>query len=386
MTPFSACLRIINKNKILIIAITALLLLFGYFNAQNNSGGDTSFRSEKPSVTIINNDEGGEIAAGLTEYLKKNCEVKKFATKEELDDALFYRKVSYVITIPDGFTDSLMNGGDPEIETRSTGTSYSSLAGTMLQQYVRTVKEYSGSADDAAEVVDLVSKSLDKSASVKIDRVSDVDAEELSSAAAYFNFENYAFILAVIYVVGIILMSFREDNTRRRIIAGGMPLRRHDRQLILCCSLFALAMWAFYTVMGLLLFRNAMWSANGALFALNSFVFMLCVLLLGFMIAELVRTRNALNGVMNVVALGTSFICGAFVPLYLLPRWVVKSAHVLPSYWFVVNNDEIAALDTVTKDALAPILANMGAVIGFAVLFFALSQFFASRAAKTGAA
>ena len=385
MTAFRAGLRIIYKHKVLIIAITVMLVLFGYFNFMNGGAGDTSFRSEKPSVTIINNDEGGDISGGLTAYLGKNCKVKKYDTKEALDDALFYRDVSYVITIPEGFSRDLLAGKDPAVETRTAGTSYGSLAGTLLQQYVRTVKVYSSVSDDPDEIVDMTEKSLEKSAKVKMDRKSDVDTNELTSAASYFKFENYIFLVGLVYVTGVMLMSFKEEETRRRILAGGMPVRKHDRQLILCCGLFALAFWGICTVMGFVLFRKAMMSMNGALFALNSFVFVLCALALSFMFAGLIKSRNALSGAMNVVSLGSSFICGAFVPLFMLPDGVVKAAHVLPSYWFVVASDEISSLDTPSAEALAPIFTDMGIVLGFAALFFALSQIFASKAAKAGA-
>ena len=51
---------------------------------------------------------------------------------------------------------------------------------------------------------------------------------------------------------------------------------------------------------------------------------------------------NALNFVANIVALGSSFLCGIFVPLWLMGDFVKNIAQFLPAYWYTVNNNMIS--------------------------------------------
>ena len=61
----------------------------------------------------------------------------------------------------------------------------------------------------------------------------------------------------------------------------------------------------------------------------------------GFLIGTITHNKQAIGGIVNVVALGTSFLCGCFVPMSFMPSYVLKIAHILPTYYFVQNNELI---------------------------------------------
>ena len=67
---------------------------------------------------------------------------------------------------------------------------------------------------------------------------------------------------------------------------------------------------------------------EGLIYILNSFIFTICATTMSFFIGNLITNKNAVNGIVNVVALGSSFLCGAFVPMRWLPDSVLKIAHV----------------------------------------------------------
>ena len=75
-----------------------------------------------------------------------------------------------------------------------------------------------------------------------------------------------------------------------------------------------------------------MFTTHGLMYLINSFVFTICAITIAFLIGTLINNKNAINGIVNVVALGSCFLCGAFVPMDWLPDAVLKIAHVLPSY------------------------------------------------------
>ena len=120
------------------------------------------------------------------------------------------------------------------------------------------------------------------------------------------------------------------------------------------------------------------------LYILNSFVFNACTLALAFLIANLVSNKDALNGIVNVLALGTSFLCGAFVPMQWLPDGVLKAAHVFPSYYFIKNNETIKTLEEFSMNTVKPIIINMVIVLVFAVGFVVVNNVITGRKRKFG--
>jgi ABC-2 type transport system permease protein len=93
---------------------------------------------------------------------------------------------------------------------------------------------------------------------------------------------------------------------------------------------------------------------------------------------------NAINGIVNVIALGSSFLCGAFVPLRWLPSSVLTIAKFLPTYYYVKSNSIITTLEEINFTTLKPVLINMGILLGSAVVFMILSNVVSNRKRKIG--
>ena len=108
MQVFKTFLRILNKNKLIIIFFSALLIFFGGFNMKT-SQNSMSFQAKKPDILIVNLDEEKGITKSLINYMSKNCNIVNIENSEEkIDDALFFRDVSYVIYIPENFNNEFL--------------------------------------------------------------------------------------------------------------------------------------------------------------------------------------------------------------------------------------------------------------------------------------
>ena len=117
-----------------------------------------------------------------------------------------------------------------------------------------------------------------------------------------------------------------------------------------------------------------MFSIHGLLFIINLFVFTITVLTISFLLGKLTNNKEAINGMVNVISLGSSFLCGSFVPMEYLPNFVLKIAHILPSYWFVLSNEKISTLESFTITTLKPIIFNLLILLLFALIFIILSN------------
>ena len=85
-----------------------------------------------------------------------------------------------------------------------------------------------------------------------------------------------------------------------------------------------------------------------------------------------------------MVALGSSFLCGAFVPVQWLPDSVLKAAHILPAYWYIQTNEFLKTAETVTLESLKPVFGNMAVILLFALLFVLAAGFVSRRRRKLG--
>ncbi len=370
MTVFKAFLKVVNKYKFTIILYTVILIIFAGVNMQT-SDTSTNFVASKPDVLIINNDENVGITENLVNYLSKTCNIVDIEENEDaINDALFYREVNYIIYIPENYRQDFLNGLNPEIEIKSTGDYQASLAEMMLSRYIKVANAYVGY--DEEEQIAKINETLSRETEIEI--TSKLDTENLSRATFYYNFLNYSILAGLVYVICLILSSFREEKIRKRTIVSSMNYKKHNRQLLLSNGILAIVLWIFYVILSFALIGKVMFTAHGLILIANSFVFSICSLCIAFLIANIVSNKNAINGIVNVVGLGSSFLCGAFVPAEWLPDSVLKVAHILPSYWYIQTNELVKELEVVNMESLKPVFVNMLVVLGFSVIFVVLSH------------
>lgn len=377
MTVFKTFLKVLNKNKFVIILYTIILLLFGGINMQT-SENSTNFVASKPDVLIINNDEDIGISKNLSDYIEKNTNIVKVEDNEEaINDALFYRDVSYIVYIPKNYRQDVLNGKNPEIEIKSAGDYGGSYAEMILSRYIKVQNVYAKEIENEDELIEKINETL--SEEVNIQKTTTLDTNSLSKATFYYNFASYSILAGAVYVICLILSSFREEKVRKRTIISSMTYKKHNRILLISNGLFAIVLWLLYVVLSFAFVGDIMFSTQGIVYMINSFVFTICALTIAFLIGSVVNNKNAINGIVNVVALGSSFLCGAFVPMEWLPDFVLKIAHILPSYYYISNNEMVTNLETINFETLKPILTNMGIMLLFAVAFIIITNVLSKR-------
>lgn len=373
MTVFKAFLKVLNKNKVMVILYTVILI---GISSANFSMGDntTTFEASKPNIVIVSKDDS-KITENFINYLDKNCTIKDIEqNKESLEDALFYRQVNYIIYIPANFGQNFLKGQNPEIEVKATGDYQSSYSQLLVDKYFKIAKSYRDTypaqLDEEAYIKKLnanINETLDTVSKILITKKIDTDA--LRNVTIYYNFASYSLLAGCVLVICLITSSFREEKVRRRITISSMSYKKHNIILICANSLFALCMWAVYVAVSFVLLGDTMRSMHGLLYAVNSLLFTLCAVTIAFLISALVQSKNATSGIVNVVALGSAFLCGCFVPVEFLPDIVLKIAHILPTYWFVNANECLKKMDVISLGTLKPVFIDMAVIIGFSLIF-----------------
>ena len=372
MTVFKAFWKVIKKYKGTIILYTVMLVLFGGLNMTSNNIS-TTFVDSKPDILIVNNDEEIGLTKNLVDYLKSNANMIDVEKDEDsINDSLFYREVNYVIYIPENYREDILNGLDPEIEIKTTGDYESGLAEILLSRYLKVQKIYSDSIDDENELISLINENMNIKTNVEL--MSKVDTTKTSKITRYFNFASYSIMAVVIYIICLVLSSFREKNVNKRNIVSSMNYKKQNRLILYASISYGVIIFILYVLLGIIILGTDILNLRGFIYILNTLLFTFCSLTIALFISTAINNKNAINGIVNVVALGSAFLCGAFVPAQWLPKSVLTLAHILPSYWYINSNDLLANLEVINITTLNRIFINMAVVIGFHLIFIVLNN------------
>ena len=377
MTVFKTFLKILKKNKTTILLYTIILLSFGTINMTSNSSGD-KFEKVKPDVLIINNDENKGITKNLIKYIEKNSNIVKIDNDEnKINDALFYQEIQYVIYIPENYNHDFFEGINTNIKIKKGITANSSFAEIILKRYLSMANTYRKSYDNEKDLLEKVNETLDNE--VKIEMTNKVDTNSLQRTTRYYNFASYSFLACLLFVICLILASFKEEWIYKRTIISSMNYKKYNRILLLSNFLYSIMIWLFYVVISFILFKKTMFSNYGLIYLLNSFVFVICSTSLAFLIGSIVKNKNAINGIVNIIALGSAFLCGAFVPTQYLPDSVLKIAHISPAYYYINNNEILINLKSFSYVNLKPVILNIVIMLSFMLVFIVITNIFTKK-------
>lgn len=380
MTIFKTFLKVLNKCKAPIIMYTVFLIFFGGFNIKT-SDNSMSFVANKPDVLIVNEDSDNSITNNLISYIEKNANIKDVKDDEEArNDALFYRDVSYIIYIPQNYAEDFLKDKNPQIKIKSTGDYESSLAEMMLQRYIKVANIYNDIYTSEDEIITKVNDTLSKETEIGI--TSKLDTEKIDKASFYYNFTNYCILASCIYVICLILSSFKNENISKRTIVSSINYEEYNMKLLIANTLFSIVLWIFYVLLSFILLGDIMFTAHGLIYIINSFIFTICAVTIAFLIGNAIKSKDAINGIVNVIALGSSFLCGAFVPSELLPDSVLNIAHILPSYWYIKTNELVGTIEEFNFESLKPIIINMGVIVVFSVIFVLITNIISNKKRK----
>ena len=377
MIVFKTILKILNKLKGLIILYTIMLISVTLVN--QTSGNVDSFEEVKPSVIIVNNDKSKNgVTNHFIKYLENHMEVIDIdiGNEEKIDDALFYRDVSLVVYIPDGFGDDLLDSKDVSVEYKISGDKGSSYGKMLVQNYFDSFNIYNNYYD-GDELFDRLDNALNVDVNVEVK--SKIDSNSLSRMARFFNFLNYAILAGCVYSISMILASLKSENVRKRTIVSSYDYKKYNRIVLGTCSIVIIGMWLLYMILALIIFKDLFISMNGLWYVINSFVFSLCSLCIGFLIGNITQNKGAISGIVNVVSLGSSFLCGCFVPFEFMPDYVIKIAHIFPTYYFVINNEALKVMDNFSLSSVSPLIFNMGIVLIFGVCFVIITNYVSKK-------
>lgn len=381
MTVSKAFWKIVGKNIGTIITYSIILIMLGSMNISSNSSTLT-YEAVQPKIVIFNHDEERGVTKEFIEYLNENADIQTdYSDDDKLKDALFYEDVAAVIDIPESYSQDLTLGRKPALSMRSSAGSTAEVAKAMVRRFVATAESYAELNLSETDLASKLKPALKTDVAVEIK--STVDASKYAKATHYFSFANYSILACVITIVCLVMTSFNRLAIRKRNLVGSIDLKTMNRTLLRNSCIYSGLVWLLYVVVGLIMIGpELMFSVHGLLYVVNAFVFCIFATTVSYFISSFTTSTGAVNGIMNVVALGSSFLCGAFVPAEYLPEGVVAFAHILPSYYYIDANNRIMMLENTEFASLWPVLLNVVIVLASCIVMVIITNLISRKRQK----
>ena len=371
MKAFKLYLKMFKKTSSVIVINMIIFLFIAFMFSGPAQEPTNDFNETIVSISFVNLDEGSILVDGLKDYLTKYVKYKEIDEKN-IADALYFREIYMALTVPENFTDDFINGKEVSILQESIpGNVASESVNRAINKYLTLVSAYHQEVGN--NVGDIISE-VNKVLAIEVDAKTTIAHNNVIISAGYFyNYLSYLLFAVLISIVGYINIKIRRFEVKRRMTVSPYSQTKFNLEIVFGNLLFTLLFSALVIGMSYLMYPEGMRTINGLFFVLNAGCMAFTVLSISYFISLLVNSEQALSAIGNVVALGTSFICGAFVPQWLLSKGILKIAHLLPTYYYVYNNNQIVEMSDFSWENIQGLVLFMGIQVLFGVLFIALA-------------
>ena len=353
MRVFKNYFKIAWAHKTAILAYTVIFIVL--MSLVTKTTKEDSYKAVDVNIYIKDN-ANTTLSRALFAYLEGNTRVVDM-DEALVEDKLFYEIISAAFEIPEDFDETR------EVLYRAAPNDiYAMSVKEKVNIYLSQVAAYEKAGFDLSDAIKYSDEDLEKNFDIAIKGGSAVKTDE--DARFFFNFLNYLLLSQIILIVSIIVKVYKRKKIAMRNLASPVPSKKMNLYLTLGHIANALIVWFLYMLLYVILYKYDFSKLHVNLMMLNSLVFTTAIVPMALMISSLVKNDSAVGGVTNVVSLGSSFLCGAFVPQEFLGETALKIGKIFPSYYYIQNNDVLAS-----NPSFDAIKTNLLIMLGFAIAF-----------------
>lgn len=368
MAVYKTYMKIARKNLWLMALYLGIFfcvtVLFQSFAQKDTVQGYTV---EGISLGVVDED-GGAMARSLIDHLGNTNDIVMLdEDRETLQEELFYRNVDYILRIPGNFTQDCILGDETLKVTTVPGTYAGNYVDQQVTDFVNFAGVYAAAGFSEEEIAGAMKERPE----------AEVALEDFSGNAGsppqyfvYYRYLPYLILSVICYVLGYMLLGFRRGNLPMRLRASAVPAKRQNLEGLAAAGTVSAGLWVIFTGAAFLLYGREMFADGKTVYYLvNSAVMLLVALALAYLIGSLVKTANALSGIVNIAGLGMCFVCGTFVDMELLNPGVKKAAQFLPVYWYETVNEILGDYGTIAGSVRTDVFRGIGIQLVFAAAF-----------------
>ncbi len=370
MQVFKCFFKIIRQNiGLILMYFIIFLVLTVAFSNTGGQGEAQMFNDSKIKVTVIDYDDS-EVSQALTSLLYEHHErVDLENDTETLQDALYMRDTEYVLFIPQGYGQSVVDGDPLPLDSAQIPNSFSgTYVDRLVSSYISTAGVYMGAGEDTAQAL----------ANAQDDIAIEADVTITQGASSrqvpiyyYFTFLSYSIMLMAIFGICPVLMVFNRKEIAMRMNSSALPLTKKNVELGVALILFSAISYGLLILLGFIMYGAEMLTPGSQACMLSSAAFLLVSAAMAYLIGMLATSGNMLSAIGNALGLSLCFLGGVFVPAGLLSETMRTIAHFTPTFWHVHVAEQALGNATLSAATMESIGQSIGIELLFAVAFFA---------------
>lgn len=337
-----------NKQGIIIYAVISIVMMIIAVSAVNGNVSKIDENgkldiTESLDISYIDYDDS-VLSKGFINYLSKNNNLVDYKDKsnEEISNMLYFETVTFHIVIPKGFQEEIVNEDvNVEYSTSLQKSAYVYQVENLIDSYINVYLAFINKGMSPNEAVEKTDAIMDQEVDITVYSENKENANNnpkeyiIYFAALYLTYLSFGMLAMS---VGRSIISANKEKISSRIVTA--PVSEIKRTTINTLGLysFALLILVFCTVLMYVYAGDTnLVKEKGLLIIINTFIALLYNCSMTSIIAALNIKENVISMIVNIVGLAMSFLCGIFVPIWLLGDKVLAVAKFLPFYWTVNN-------------------------------------------------
>ncbi len=380
MQLFSVYTKVLKKHLpvilIYMIVLCTIILIMIYQVKDSNS-----YEDDRITVAVINHDRNSIFVQELKKMLEERVNLVDLGFYDgNIQSALFYQTVDYVVVIPEGFYEKLCDKETYEkakLEKYTEASSYAECAVDMiLKEYCDWWRSYFEENPQMSEeeICDKVDRLIEKRSNLVYYNQLQI-SEEQKKMYYYFDYTSFS----IMGVVGMGMLSalffLKKTSVYSRTITAPVSKGQIELELVAFNTMYAAIIWLLHIFLAIILFRVSFFSWKGFLLCMNTFALTIAAVGLSYLLLCFLNNANNIGVIVNLIVFCMCFISGTFIPQYLLEKSISGVAVFTPVYWYIRANDMINEMGIPTLSALEDLLKSFGIQFIFAAMFFCVAFF-----------
>ncbi len=393
--------KLVKANKAAVIIASIIMFVYAasmIFSAPHIIDKNEASPTEKSvdynnlGVLFRDNDKS-ELSSAIRKLIDNYGDVEDDTTssEESINDILYFSISDFFIEVPEHFQEKIDAGEDISLSY----SSHSQVSGKTfsfandIDSFVNIYRSYRAmgmNAHDAAEkAMEMTVSEVTFGVVTEKKEVRHTNANEY---ATYMILNYFCFVCLWIMGMSIasaIIAANKKVVSARIEAAPVKPGRKTWAQMagLMTC---AVVLVLLYTIFSFVYAGNTdMMSKYGWVVVLNLISTTFYISGFALLISNFSLTPGTLSLICNAAGLSMSFLCGIFVPFYLMSNGVQAFAHFLPFFWSgKVLNTIYAGSGMNYTFSVGDIFASLGVQILFGLAFILVS--FVIKKARQGKA
>ena len=352
MTVFKYSMKLFWENRLTILIFFIIFAALSILNTPKYR--EEAFEEVKSKIGIIDYSRSDLSRALVKNLSRKNIvEEYKEESREEnaIREALFYGIYDEVVVIPVDFEERVKNGEEAvKLFVASQDLEGGFRVQNSISNYISLLKmtEKDGAYDYAA-----IEKVFDSEESPSI------VGEKLDSfylvrwTLMYFVAFSYVILFSIINVVGLVSSDFTEENIAKRNAVSSIKSYVFNLNFFLSQLILIGIIMLITFVIPIFMHGREVLKGHFIAYFLNACLYAVSTLGLVFLVNKITSNKIFISGFANVYSLGTSFLCGVFVPREFLGEDISQFSKFFPTHYYVDSVSKISQGIFPQKEILA---------------------------------